>query len=291
MESLRDHARIRQPPTVIKPPEVVSREGSDGINPYTGEDAVRYMTNLALFRDKRKRETELEGEKERKEREEIEKRLREEIMKVENDGLLEEFIKRKRRQEGDNEFVQQMRYEPNQVDITPLMRQVASRIQAENNNYDPQLIAQSRAEIEAELREIVVASARAITNNQSPVQHTTPVRIISHDKQRPLAAAEINNNDKSDAEEIVSDEKSGKITSEQKDDNALKADSTAEGDKDDVESESKENKLQKAKKTDSVKRYPGYRPWPSLQDCAAMSLPKTLLFTSTWLSVTAKRVR
>ena len=106
-----------------------------------------------------------------------------------------------------------------------------------------------------------------------------------------MAAAEINNNDKSDAEEIVSDEKSGKITSEQKDDNALKADSTAEGDKDDVESESKENKLQKAKKTDSVKRYPGYRPWPSLQDCAAMSLPKTLLFTSTWLSVTAKRVR
>ena len=38
-------------------------------------------------------------------------------------------------------------------------------------------------------------------------------------------------------------------------------------------------------------RYPGFRPWPTLQECAAMSLPKTLLFTSTWLSVTAKKIK
>ena len=44
----------------------------------------------------------------------------------------------------------------------------------------PQLIAQSRAEIETELRDIVLASARAIANNQSPVQHTTPVRVIGN---------------------------------------------------------------------------------------------------------------
>ena len=38
-------------------------------------------------------------------------------------------------------------------------------------------------------------------------------------------------------------------------------------------------------------RYPGFRPWPTLQECAVMSLPKTLLFTSTWLSVTAKKIK
>ena len=38
-------------------------------------------------------------------------------------------------------------------------------------------------------------------------------------------------------------------------------------------------------------RYPGFQPWPTLQECAVMSLPKTLLFTSTWLSVTAKKIK
>ena len=53
----------------------------------------------------------------------------------------------------------------------------------------------------------------------------------------------------------------------------------------------KKSEPQKAKTADGVRRYPGYQPWPSLQDCAAMSLPKTLIFTSTWLSVTAKKVK
>ena len=85
---------------------------------------MRYMTALAIRRDRIKRELEMMGEKEREEKKEIERKLREEILKVENDGSLEEFIKQKRSSEGDNEFVKQIRYEPNQLDITPLMKQV-----------------------------------------------------------------------------------------------------------------------------------------------------------------------
>ena len=66
---------------------------------------------------------------------------------------------------------------------------------------------------------------------------------------------------------------------------ATEADSSGHGDS------TKTPESQKAKTADGVRRYPGYQPWPTLQDCAAMSLPKTLLFTSTWLSVTAKKVK
>ena len=125
LETLRSHERVRQPPSITKPDEVIAQEGerfTDGY--FTGEDAVRYMTALAIRRDRIKRELEMMGEKEREEKKEIERKLRDEILKVENDGSLEEFIKQKRSSEGDNEFVKQIRYEPNQLDITPLMKQV-----------------------------------------------------------------------------------------------------------------------------------------------------------------------
>lgn len=243
---------------------------------------MQYMTGLALLRDKRKRAAELEGERERKEREEIERRLREEIMRVENDGSLEEFIKQKNT---DNEFERQLRYEPRNFDITPLMKQIASRIQAESNNYDPQLIAQSRAEIEAELRDIVLASARAITNNQSPVTHTTPVKVISSEKSTPilLKAEELKTSD-DDGKQVTTDKTDEEIEKEHKG-KVERVVSSGEG------GVREQDLPVKMRKKEDVKRYPGYRPWPSLQDCAAMSLPKTLLFTSTWLSVTAKRVK
>ena len=36
------------------------------------------------------------------------------------------------------------------------------------------------------------------------------------------------------------------------------------------------------------KRFPGTRPWPTEEECNEKPLPKTVVFTSTWLSVTAK---
>ena len=39
------------------------------------------------------------------------------------------------------------------------------------------------------------------------------------------------------------------------------------------------------------KRFPGIRPWPTLEDCQKSPLPKYVVFTSTWLSVTAKGVK
>ena len=125
LETLKGYEKIRQPPAITKPEEVILREGGRDTDGYfTGEDAIRYMTNLAMIRDQKRERQAQEGEKERKEREAIEKRLRDEIMRVENDGSLEEFIKKKREEEGENEFVKQVQYEPNQLDITPLMKQV-----------------------------------------------------------------------------------------------------------------------------------------------------------------------
>lgn len=39
------------------------------------------------------------------------------------------------------------------------------------------------------------------------------------------------------------------------------------------------------------KRFPGIRPWPTLEDCQKSPLPRYVVFTSTWLSVTAKGVK
>ena len=123
IETLRSHERTRQPPNVTKPDDVIEREGNKTAGEiFTGEDALKYITNLAILRDKRKEQEAEEGESEK--REDIERRLREEMIKVENDGSLEEFLKRKRSEEGDNEFEKKIHYEPNQLDITPLMQQV-----------------------------------------------------------------------------------------------------------------------------------------------------------------------
>ena len=152
------------------------------------------------------------------------------------------------------------------LSLSPLLP-VASRIQAESNHYDPKMIAESRAEVEAELRNIVIESARAIANNQSPRQRTAPTQVIVNDNKQPHTPATA---EREEREESSID--------------------FGNGDKN--EKKKKESRSRKTKgEAEEVKRYPGYQPWPSLQDCAAMSLSKTLLFTSTWLSVTAKKIK
>ena len=39
------------------------------------------------------------------------------------------------------------------------------------------------------------------------------------------------------------------------------------------------------------KRWPDYLPWPTLADCQQKPPPQYMVFTSTWLSVTAKKVK
>ena len=39
------------------------------------------------------------------------------------------------------------------------------------------------------------------------------------------------------------------------------------------------------------RRFPGTRPWPTMEECSEKPPPKKLVFTSTWLSVTAKGAR
>ncbi|CAI8054896.1 Tetratricopeptide repeat protein 17 [Geodia barretti] len=241
IETLRSQERVRQPPNVTKPDDVFEREGrKSAAELFTGEDALKYITNLAILRNKRReRETE-EGESGRREREDIERRLREEMMKVELDGSLEEFLKKKRSEDGENEFEKKVHYEPNQLDITPLMQKVASRIQAEQNNYDPQLIAQSRAEIETELRDIVVASARAIANNQSPVQHTTPVRVIGNERG-PHST------------QLTQDEKGREDVKEERDGRKEESEEEGEREKDGGGREATEEPAKR-------ERYPGFQP-------------------------------
>ena len=131
-----------------------------------------------------------------------------------------------------------------------------------------------------ELRDIVLASARAIANNQSPVQHTTPVRVIKNGPQSPPPASttedeverERNEEEEEEEEEVKVERSGGKG----------KGSSKVGGGEREGEEEDEVKKRE---------RYPGFRPWPTLQECAAMSLSKSLLFTSTWLSVTAKKIK
>ena len=39
------------------------------------------------------------------------------------------------------------------------------------------------------------------------------------------------------------------------------------------------------------RRFPERRPWPTLEECEDMHVPKSVVFTSTWLSVTAKGIK
>ena len=48
---------------------------------------------------------------------------------------------------------------------------------------------------------------------------------------------------------------------------------------------------QQIKEEEIRRRFPGKQPWPTLEECQEKPLPKTLVFTSTWLSVTAKGVK
>lgn len=132
IETLRSYEKVRQPPLISKPDDVMVREGEKSPEElFTGEDAIKYATNLAVRRNNRKErgeeeEEEAEEEVERFKREAIEQRLREEMTKFESDGSLEEYLKKKREEEGENGFAKNVHYEPNQLDITPLMQQVGS---------------------------------------------------------------------------------------------------------------------------------------------------------------------
>ena len=123
IETLRSHERNRQPPNISRPDDVILREGNATAEElFTGEEALKFFTDLSIRRNRRRERETQEGERESKD---IERRLREEMERVRSDGSLEEFLKRKRSEEGEGEFVKKVHYEPNQLDITPLMQQVS----------------------------------------------------------------------------------------------------------------------------------------------------------------------
>ena len=123
IETLRSHERNRQPPNISRPDDVILREGNATAEElFTGEEALKFFTDLSIRRNRRRERETQEGERESKD---IERRLREEMERVKSDGSLEEFLKRKRNEEGEGEFVKKVHYEPNQLDITPLMQQVS----------------------------------------------------------------------------------------------------------------------------------------------------------------------
>ena len=123
IETLRSHERNRQPPNISRLDDVILREGNATAEElFTGEEALKFFTDLAIRRNRRRERETQEGERESRD---IERRLREEMERVKSDGSLEEFLKRKKSEEGEGEFVKKVHYEPNQLDITPLMQQVS----------------------------------------------------------------------------------------------------------------------------------------------------------------------
>ena len=138
-----------------------------------------------------------------------------------------------------------------------------------------------------------------MANNQSPVQHTTPVRVIRNGAQPSLSTL---TEEQREEERETSREKDGETSGDERvnggdervnggdervnsGDERVKSGSSERGKGREEAGDEKDSSSQKRE------RYPGYQPWPTLQECAAMSLPKTLIFTSTWLSVTAKKIK
>ena len=130
-----------------------------------------------------------------------------------------------------------------------------------------------------ELREIVLSSARAIANDQSPVQHTTPVRIIGKNARGRSH----------DTDEVEGQEERERERESERENSKLEDEEDLQGEE--TPAREGEGNDRGSPERGEPKRYPGYKPWPTLQECAVMSLSKTLLFTSTWLSVTAKKVK
>ena len=140
------------------------------------------------------------GEVEQKERSHPSPRLPEEPVTSD----LEETLRQEHMEAGGETLVPKIpRVEPKPIDLSPVLREVASRIQAESNSYDPQLLAQSHAEIAAGVKEIVVSSARAIANEQSPVQHNLPVRVLPNSKEAATAGSNSKTDGEKDTEEVL----------------------------------------------------------------------------------------
>ena len=335
LESLERTEKIRQPPIITKPlraPEMIHLESTTYDSPFTGEDAVRYITNLALMQKKRKREAERAKEEEREREREREDGEREEhaqkerltdqqfsgessssqqIHSIKNTtlnatqqavhpqpavggmgdggagtgGLSGDRGGKGKRQSSNGsgtaaELLDRVKLSEDTRQATVVanpanVRELLSQVQLEEYEYDPQLEAQEDAKFSAELEKLVASTARAIANDQTPVQHTAPARVKLRDKPDVVAKESVGKD--AAAKDTVAKDTAAKET--------FAKDTSAK------ETVAKDTTAKETGKEREVKRYPGYRPWPSLQECAALSLPKSLVFTSTWLSVTAKGVK
>ncbi len=325
LDKVLEHVQTTQRKTRI--PAVISRPPAERLtdkdllgasihNPFVGEDAIRYLTTIALFQRKRRREIEeekmvreeqraVEGEvQEEEEEDEVEEvngvvNVGEEAGKEEKEGEVEEGEEAgKEDDEGKEEGEEEESVELGKEEVEEnrggrVKESTATELQSETLPVD-----QDQSDIDTDLTHPIDSSHI----HDQPQVNSTDDKLITVTKEATPSAP---------SSHLSNQEDTGKNTKSAEFETHLNppSDTTELLDQidqllSDSAKEINQNKSPVPRKVatriktredireeEIKKRFPGYRPWPSLEDCQGNPLPKYIVFTSTWLSVTAKGVK
>lgn len=259
-EKLERHS---QPAIVIEnkePPEIPELSMGDMIpSEFTGEDAVRYLARLTLtVRKGEELEEEVEGVSDEGEEVALVSR------KGEDHVSGDKSVKKKNASEkkasadnGKNTSKTKTKKKKRKK------RKPSKKPRPSHTPSDPQRIARSAIyeELERETAQIIKEAAEALNRNQTPVLRETKAYTIPGSATPPPPPPPPS--------------ETTPTTTEAPPTTAPKV-----------------RKTQKEIRDEEIrKRFPGTRAWPTLEECEEKPLPKTVVFTSTWLSVTAKGVK
>lgn len=249
-DAVRNGKKIEQkslPPLVvenIEPPEIPEMKVQDMLSSaFTGENAIRYLTSLALLSRTRTKEKEMLESSNVKDtpedvpdtqqldvNESVQSSSRESVSNDSKTDYLEENV---------SSIVppldnQHQADTSNPSENSPDNNDTQAKAIHGTDNIPESSVDNKNSEklIDPDIEELLDKAATAIKNDQSPVPQKTPPKV----KSRRRTPAEIRE------EEIH-------------------------------------------------RRYPGTRPWPTMEECEEKPPPKKLVFTSTWLSISAKGAR
>lgn len=241
-----------QPPLIvenIEPPEIPEMKVQEMVSStYTGENAIRYLTSLALLARAR-----------------FKKR----------DMLESQDTSRDEPSEADKS---------EQSDVSPnVTDEPANDNSSTDNLSNPKENATSGEEV---VPTIPSSNKDTQTDEVAPTIHSSNKTVSDLSSE---TASESKANSQSDSKSIEVDPDVEKILEKAAD--AIKNGQSPVLQKTPPKVKRKRKTRDEIREEEIQRRFPGTRPWPTMEDCNEKPPPKKLVFTSTWLSVTAKGAR
>lgn len=290
MKSGKKLERTTQPAIVVEnkePPDIPELKMGDLVaSPFTGEDAVRYLAGLSLSNREVSEGEGLEGVV-RDEGEGVVDGGRGEVEGKEDVG--EPDVGGHEAGSDQDQSESGLKSRKDSQPMKGAGSSPASSPQAEAKSWEDERLELFQ-EIERDNMKVIKEAADTLNRNQTPVKreakvysipgrrHKDPDRTPPTKETTPAKEATPTNKTlpRSDTpNDKLTDKSSGGETTPPKRPTLPKHRRTRE--------EIHDEELRR--------RFPGIRPWPTLEECEEKQLPKTVVFTSTWLSVTAKGVQ